>query len=146
MLSKVSWSEFVVGTVILLVLYYLVLGLKYYQKEIKALLSGKSPFPGKATKSDPQQQSLENLSDSSFDELEAVVNDLRHAILERNGKHVGKKELLEQLQDRLENYAGLQNPAYRVAINNYIIVHAKELCGAVFSESELNEAWDTLPR
>jgi len=59
---------------------------------------------------------------------------------------VGKDDLLYLLQQRLANYAGLQKPAYRVAINNYIMTNAKEICGVVFNEYELNSAWDRLPR
>jgi len=41
MLSNVSWSEYLTVLVILIFLYYFIIGVKYYREEIKSLLSGK---------------------------------------------------------------------------------------------------------
>lgn len=147
MLGKVSWGEFGAVMVILLVLYYLVIGAKYYREEIKKLLGGGFPKRVTAEKETGGETSTADYGGAdSIDELEAVVNDIRYAILDRAGKGASKPELLRQLKARLENYTGLRKPAFRVAINNYIIQHAEEICGVVFSEGELNGAWDSLPR
>lgn len=74
-----------------------------------------------------------------------MVLDLRSGILEKAGKDVGKAALLTQLQLRLTNYGGLRHPAYRAAVNNFIIRDAAECCGVDFSEEELNRAWEALP-
>lgn len=144
MLNKVSWSEYAGVIVILLIIYYLYIGARYYRHEIKALLSGKLP---KIMRKDNAAQKTERLSnDPSFDELEAVVNDLRYSVLDKAANPADKAELLGKIKQRLTNYSGLRKPAYRVAINNYILTNAKELCGVVFSESELNAAWESLLR
>jgi hypothetical protein len=147
MLSNVSWGEFIEVVVILLVLYYLFIGVKYYREEIKSLLSGKLRKKDKAAVQQPgQANGKSSTNDPAFDELEAVVNDLRYGVFERAGKSVSKKELLEQLQERLSKYSNLRIPGYKVAINNYIIIHAEEICGIVFSEHELNSAWNKQTR
>ncbi len=135
MLSNVSWGQYLVVVGILLVIYYFFIGIRYYKEDIKSLISGKLLKKDKA----------DNNTDPSFDELETVVNDLRYAVLERAGKQANQTELLEQLKQRLAKYAGLQKPAYRVAINNYIITNAKDMCEVMFSEDELNRAWESLP-
>jgi len=146
MLSNVSWSEYLAAVVILLVLYYVIIGLKYYRKEITSLLSGKLPNKDNTSKNVLKSPEGRQQDAPSFDELEAVVNDLRYSILDKAGNPAIKAELLGQLKQRLASYAGLRRPAYRVAINNYIITHAKEICGVVFSESELEAAWEALLR
>jgi len=144
MLNKVSWSEYAGVIVILLIIYYLYIGARYYRHEIKTLLSGKLP---KTMRKDNAAQKSEGLSnDPSFDELETVVNDLRYSVLDKAGNPADKAELLGKIKQRLANYSGLRKPAYRVAINNYILTNAKELCGVVFSESELNAALESLLR
>ncbi len=144
MLSNITWSEFMGGVLILLIFYYLFIGAKYYREEIKSLLRGKLPKKTGAAKDVPQTANESFIDSTSFDELEAVVNDLRYAILEKAGKSISKEELLSKLQERLAKYKGLQKQAYRVAINNFIITHANEICGVMFNEHELNSAWDKL--
>jgi hypothetical protein len=143
MLVNVSWKEYLVVLAVTLVVYYVFVGIRYYRKELDSLLKGELPKFNKLVKKE-DDNSTRNPAD--FEELEAVVDDLRYAIFEKAGKLTGQQELAEQLNKRLQNYSGLQKPAYRVAINNYIIRNAKEICGVVFSESELDGMWDTPPR
>jgi hypothetical protein len=140
MLSNVSWSEYLIGTGLLLAAYYLFVILKYYRQELKEIVSGKF-----TKRKQPEYFPEDFMQENSFDELEMVVNDLRYTILEKAGTGADKQILLDQLKIRLANYKGLDTPAYRAAINNYIMQHAKEICGAVFSEEELNEGWSSLP-
>jgi len=146
MLSNVSWSEYVAVIVVLAILYYLVIGIKYFREEIKALFNGKLKKSSQPAKKGSENLTNQKPVDASFEELQAVVNDLRYGILDRLGKQANKSHLITLLQDRLAKYEGLNRPAYRVAINNYIIQHAEEICGVAFSEDELNAAWDALPR
>jgi hypothetical protein len=145
MLSNVTWGEYLVTLIVLIVLYYGYLGYRYYREEIKSFLSGKFSKV-KSPKDPPPSGNREQNNDELFDELETVVNDLRYGVLDKAGKKISKSELLDQLKDRLRQYSGLQRPAYRTAINNYIIMHAKEICGIDFIEQELNTAWDGLSR
>ena len=146
MLSNVSWSEYVAVIVVLAIVYYLVIGIKYFREEIKALFNGKLKKSSHPAKTNAENLINQKAVDASFEELQAVVNDLRYGILDRLGKQADKSQLITLLQDRLAKYEGLNRPAYRVAINNYIIQHAEEICGVAFSEDELNAAWDVLPR
>lgn len=141
MLSNVSWSEYLVGMGLLLTAYYLFVTLKYYRQELKEIISGKFP-KGKIRQ--PNNFPEGSMLDSSFEELEMVVNDLRYSVFEKAGKGADKQLLFDQLKARLVNYQGLNKSAYRVAINNFIMQHAKEICGVVFSEEELDEGWHSL--
>jgi len=148
MLSKVSWGEYTIIMGILVVSYYFYIGVKYYRKEITALLNGKLKKNDQTVPNEKPKNSFKDsaITEASFDELEAIVNDLRYAVFDKAGRQVSKTELLSLLQRRLANYEGLQKPAFRVAINNNIITNAKDICGVVLSEEELNAAWETLPR
>lgn len=139
MLSNVSWSEYLIGVGLLLAAYYLFVILKYYRQELKVIVSGKFKKP-----KEPENFPEGFMQESSFDELEMVVNDLRYAILEKAGRGADKQILFDQLKVRLANYKGLHKPAYSIAINNFIMQHAREICGVVFSEEELNDGWRSL--
>ena len=74
MLSKVSWSQFVVVVLILLVLFYLFVAATYYREEIKQLLSGKLPKKSGTAKKTESEKTINELRDiSSFDELESII-------------------------------------------------------------------------
>ena len=134
MLSNVTWGEYLITLIVLVVLYYLFIGYKYYREDIRWILSGNLPKRGQAG------QPL--AKDDTFEELQAIVNDLKYAVLDKAGKGISKTELLTRLKYRLVNYSGLQKPAFRLAINNWIISHAKEMCGVELTEQELNNNWE----
>lgn len=144
MLKNVTWSEYIICMLVLLFVFYLFVILRYYRTELKRFLSGKGR-DNPATDYEPDN--LEDYTDDgSFEALEILVSDLRYAVLERAGKGAGKQLLLSQLKERLSHFEDMRNPAYRIAINNYIIQHAKDICGVVFSEEELEAEWGILPR
>lgn len=140
MLSNVSWEMYLVAVVILLLVYYVVTALIFYRKEAIGLLTKK------AKPQQPAEAAPAGIEGDAFDELEMVVHDIRYAVLENAEMPISKAQLLVLLQQRLKDYSGIDKPAYRHAINNYIIVHAQEICGVAFSEDELNAAWDGQPR
>lgn len=78
-------------------------------------------------------------------QLEIIVNDIRTNVLAKAGRSVPKQQLLNAIAERVPNYGGLHQPAYRYALNNFIIQHSKILCGAEIREEELEELWNDLP-
>ncbi len=140
MLSNVSWGQFLTGTIIILAIYWAIIGLFFYSNEIKSFLNRRLTKSPVATEED---QSAGSGSNATLG-LEAVVADLR-GIMDRVGKEAGRQQLLGQLGQRLASYTGLREPAFRAAINNYIILHAKEINGEHFTQKELDEHWLGLP-
>lgn len=145
MLETITWKEYFAAIGILATAYYLIISIRFYKKEIRALLSGRIGLPRRVQKDNGELVTDGSKKADPFEELEAVVADL-HGILGRAGKGTDKAMLLEQMRPLLSSYTGLREPAYRVAVTNFIITHAEELCGAVFSEEELEEEWRTLLR
>lgn len=131
MFSNVSWKEYIGAMALLLAVYYLFIGIRYYRRNLLSLLSGR--FHRKQHSSD---------GDTDNDELDSIVFDIRYAILEKASMNASKQELLRQLCERLENYSGLRKPAFRVALSNAIIQQAKDNCNVDFSMAELDDAWD----
>lgn len=144
MLSKFTWTDYLSAVALLVIIYYVIITALYYRTEIKNILSGK--FEKKTKDISDSSAASDGMDEADFDELEAVVADLKRSTLQQAGTNTNKDQLLLQLKQRLANYDGLRRPAFRVAVNHYIIEHAKEICGVAFSEDELDGAWKTLPR
>lgn len=134
MLSKITWGEYLSTVIILISIYYLAVGLRFYLPQIKKILSGRKEIRS--------NDAIYNDSDAMLNELEDVTRDLRYAVLERLSRPVNKEQLLELLQRRLAGYSGLSKPAFRVALNNYIMLHAKEICDVIVNDQELNARWN----
>nr|WP_067054229.1 hypothetical protein [Mucilaginibacter sp. L294] len=147
MLKSISWTDYFTAVAILAAIWYGIIALAFYRKEISDFLKGKYKFPIRKKANPAEVETNEdNKEDHSFEELEGIVTDIRHSILEEAGNKANKDELLTQLMNRLANYGGLRQPAFRVALNNFIIQYGESICGVAFSEEELDEAWETLPR
>jgi len=148
MFKSITWSHYATAVAILIALWYGIILLAFYRRELFNLFSGKYKIPVRKKKQQSIAEAEEETEapESTFEELEGIVTDIRHSILEKAGKTATKEALLSELQSRLANYGGLRQPAFRVAINNFIIQYSESICGVAFSEDELNEAWDRLPR
>lgn len=144
LLKNITWTQYLLITAGLITVYYIAIALLFYRTELLQALKG-------ATKNQYQagEQGDENLPDQYngelMDDLEGTVEDIAHRILVP-GTKVTKPELLRQLKERVANFGGLSRPGYRYALNHFIIDKAKENCGVDFSEEELEEEWDSLPR
>lgn len=141
MLNNISWGTYLTGVITILAIYEAALVLLFYRTEFIALLQRRS-LRGKSSKpvenTPPTSQHVE-----IQDGIDSVVADLR-GIIAKAGSALSKPELLKQFSIRLKNYAGLQHPVFRAAINNDIIKQANDLCGISFSIEELNKEWGRL--
>ncbi|MBS1529518.1 MAG: hypothetical protein JSU01_04355 [Bacteroidetes bacterium] len=134
MLNNITWEQYLAALAIAVIMYYLVIGRRYLLPQIRQVLSGwqtGAPTAGK------------QFGDAELNELEDVTRDLRYGIFERTAQPVDKDQVLQLLKGRLAGYKGLDRPAFRTAINNYIIYHGHDICGLLFTKEELNRIWDS---
>ncbi|UOE51344.1 hypothetical protein MTO98_09660 [Mucilaginibacter sp. SMC90] len=147
MLKGITWGQYLIAAVAIMLLWYAIIAVLYYRKEIKAIFKGKLKLPVKKEKPEALTEEREEAytdPGEAFDELESIAEDIKISILEKAGKVAGKEELLGKLKERLANYGGLRQPAFRMAMNNFIIQHSEDICGVAFSEHELDEAWQAI--
>lgn len=62
-------------------------------------------------------------------------------ILERAGNKTEKTLLLQQINQILSNHPGLREPAYRVAITNFLSENLTKWTGHTLSEEDLSSLW-----
>ncbi len=142
MLEQITWSSYWIAAIILLVIYYLVVALIFFRSDItkgmkRHLAAGRS--------GDDEDNEETTSGEDGFKELESIVAKIK-ATLEEAGKEADKQELLVKIGENLAGYSGLDTPAFRVAINNYIIGYAEKKCALHFEEDELNKYWEQIRR
>lgn len=143
MISGITWSQYLAVAGLLSCLYYLALAGWFYRQEVKQLLTGKAGALPASPASTYQEGPAHY---PSYEELKEVASQIRHGILAEAGKDASKQDLLARIHAVLAGYGGLRPPASRGALNHYIILQARELCGVEFSEEELEREWETQPR
>jgi len=133
MLENITWKSYITAVAVAVCIYYIFILLNSYRSKMKSMILGRQ-----------NGQEPGEFIEGGFEELEKLTEKIRHSILEEAGKDASKAELIAQFRHQLANYDGLRQPAFRVALTNFLIQKSESICGITFTSEELNEQWDTL--
>ena len=141
--ENITWAQYLASAGLITGGYYLFI----LRKDLGKIASkGSAVFDHKGTVQAPDVAvRADEEEEDAFEKLNQLIDDLRD-VMEEAGNEVSKAALVDRLKQRLTSYDGLSQPAFHVAVNDFIIDQAKEICGVVFEEEELRMAWSTLPR
>lgn len=141
MLHDFSWTEYLILISLASLVYYLVVGVKYYSHELRSLMPGK----GKVSNSLANEKTLLNTGssntgfqqtelfsshnrytpqvqqvDDTFEQVEKLTTKLTEIISFAASNNSSKEELIIALQNLAKNYRWLKGSPFIVAINNLI--------------------------
>src|SRR5450631_59466 len=147
MLKMISWSQLIEATLALAGIYYLVVSVLYFRREIKALLKGEKPGKkGAGNKSNPagKGSSPAANSDAPADDTpqeflltEKIVAELKKVIEKVIRDGVEREDLLRSIARVLEPHGSLENTPYGIAINNFIIRECASMYSVHLDEREV---------
>ena len=162
MIEKISWATYATALVLIVLIYYIVIALLYFRKEISALSNGlqkrllnraianqKSSFTDKQTISSPPFNSnagpafSKESSDNSNISIEAfdLVEKIKDAILLYSERQYIKEEIITGIQLLLKEYSQLKYSAYTDSINNIIIKECETHCSIRLEDDEVKLLW-----
>ncbi|WP_339880980.1 hypothetical protein [uncultured Algoriphagus sp.] len=146
MLEAITWNTYFSTLAIAAAAYYIIIIGLYYPQKFRSLFSGRINRISQDRQQEEEQhrRRTDEKSTDHFEELEATVAELNGILGKAGQNRTSKEKLLRQLIHTLSNHTGLQEPAYRVAVINFILEHAEKQCRISFSEAELEEAWASL--
>lgn len=150
MLEHISWKDFAIFLAGGCIAYY---GIMLVTGKLK--LTGKersgrqSPSPASEHLSEdndddgtiitqPDQQ-----DETEFETLELLANELQVIIVQSKAENSSKDELMELLRKEIIGYPELNNPAFRMAINNLITRTSQQERDMEISRQEAEELWFT---
>lgn len=159
MLTGISWNNYIVVVVLLSIVWYLFVGLRYYFDDIKDLVSGKRKlqFRGLARKSIPKsdydfdyQKSNEILNapvefetvDPVFKEVEELTASLKKAITDATQKKLVKRDFEDHLRFILKEHPLLGNSPLRPSINELIVSECEKQESVLLTHQEVDALWD----
>ncbi len=156
MLTDFSWSNYIVVVTILLVTYYLLIGLRYYFHELRSIfLRGQVQLgvmqnqeldiinTHDAPLHEPSQESLSEDSNGSSPQLENLVNKLNGAIEAGMDMQLSKHDILKNMQLVLRKHSPLKSPTFKAAINGLVISEFEKYGFTMLDEDEVAVLWDS---
>lgn len=136
MLQHISWSDYFKWVMIGLAVYYTIVLLLFFRKDIAGLV--------KRGGSDDEQEELltirEDISAEEAEELLPQVNLLAAELRDLFAGNYVKEELLLAIQRKLKEYPEVKGTAFEVAVNN-IIMQESEQCSMPFSAIDVRRVW-----
>jgi len=158
MLNSISWNSYIVTVLILLVLWYLFVGLRYYSYEVKQIISGrkKISFPslGNRLKNDSFESSnpgeitetnLNEAFDESFatlDEVKELSSRLTAAVLESAEIERSNLEFKNYIRLIFSDYPYVKISSLRSNVNNLLAFETKKYPELLLTSIEADELWE----
>jgi hypothetical protein len=161
MFTNISWTNYTVGISLLLVIYYIIIAIRFYFLDLKNLLSGNQKFMSSSSAGFSDVQNNNNpiaheqaqtemfqagttfaeTTNETFLEVEHLIVRLKEAIANASGKKYIKQEFFLFLQLILKEYPMLKNSQFQSVINELIISECAKYGSVTFSEEEVVELW-----
>ena len=136
MLKMISWMNFLTWMGTLAVAYYLVVVARYYQREVMALLTGKTL---KARPSGLKEQPGDKKPEL-FTAIEKAIAALRESLREVMAEGGNREDALAAAKEILRKYAYLKGTPYAIAIHHFLLRETYQ--SVQLNEDEVKGLWD----
>lgn len=155
MFTNISWTDYFITVTILLAIYYLFVGIRFYAGGIKDLLSGKrklnlktalyynskSEYPSDAEGNIHPEASFEETTDKEFTEVEHLIERLKELIADASRRKMIPQEFKQYLSLVLKEYPSVKNSSLRTSVNELIVSECEKYGTVTLTEDEVDLVW-----
>ena len=156
MFTNISWTDYFITVTILLAIYYLFVGIRYYARGIKDLLSGKRKLNLKTALAynskgvypsttegniHPSEASFEETTDKEFTEVEHLIERLKTLIADASRRKIIPQEFKQYLSLVLKEYPSVKNSSLRALVNELIVSECEKYGIVTLTEDEVDLVW-----
>ncbi len=159
MLTGISWNNYIDVVVLLSIVWYLFVGLRYYFEDIKDLVTGKRKLQFRSIVGKPipklgydfdYQKSDEILNapvefetvNPVFNEVEDLTARLKNAITDATQKKLVKNEFEDRLRFILKEYSSLRDSPFRPSLNELIVSECERQESVLLTLEEVEALWN----
>lgn len=160
MFTNISWATYIIFVVLLFAVWYIIIGLKFYFRDLQNILSGKTKFAFRGVRNEYSSHKNEEITNSEalefdsnsfpnkeetdkrFQDAEELTSKLKDAISDAASKNYNKEEFTFLLQLTLKEYPTLKGSPFQVAINNLIASECDKHSFIRLSAVELGMLWN----
>lgn len=156
MLNHYSWTSYFEVVTLLLVTYYIFIGIRFYGSDIKKLFESRGARPAQdgpeqvvdeeSTVAQPKlinadQYVHDNYPDDDIRETDNFIAEAKSLINAAASKAYGSESLITRLRQLFTKYTSLRTSPYRPAINEMIVSECERTGVASLTEDEVDEWW-----
>jgi len=148
MLSNISWSNYAVTIVLLLIVWYVFLILKFYSRQFKELINGKRKLKFSKMSSIMTEKQKDDLF-SEFKEPSDTLEDARElfsrlekAVIESNQTNLSGSEFKNYIRYILEEYPYVKNSSLREKINSLMVSECAKHPQLIITYPEMDGLWN----
>lgn len=161
MLTNISWNQYILVVVLLLVSWYLLVGLRFYKEALQARVTGKRKLRFHRGSEDSNTESKEeldpdgghqgmeintaesqsDLSDAIFSEIDGLVKRLKNVITDAKQRKLDKQEFEDYMRLILKNYPLLRDSPYRSAVDELIVSECEKIGSFLLTQKEVEGFW-----
>lgn len=154
MFNNISWNEYIMTVALLLAIYYLFVGLRYYPAEIKGFLFTKQkPEYGLPRAHAPEvydpgveadAQDTDDFEDGpsdEFAEVEHLIERLKDVISDASGRKMILEEFKHYLSMVLKEHPSVKYSPLRPSINELIITECQKAGVVTLDNDEVELLW-----
>lgn len=149
MFTNISWGSYLTTAGIVIIFWYLVILLKFHNRDLKKILSGEKklqiPFLKKTSKNLQEIKSISDSFPKSFDTLEDAENlsmRIKEAVKESAEKRLTKQQFQNYLQMLLDEYPHVKNSSLKENINQLMVSESQLYPNLLLSLSEADSLWE----
>lgn len=156
MFTNISWHDYLMGVSISLVIYYFIIGFRFYSVELKELLSGigKLRFSNQLADSEEDQfielssdqgnqdYTSDHTGDEEFAEVEELIARLKETIQNTATKKCDPQEFKHYLHLLLLEYPTVKTSLFRSSVNEFIVSECEKYGSLTLTEQEIEMLWN----
>jgi hypothetical protein len=154
MLSSISWTSFFWMLIPLVILYYLLVLIFYYRKDLFSLQrythESENEFSNYAStlSSNSEQTGLPYPSSKQIEEytpdtVHELIEDLKFLFVHASKTNMVKEELVQAVRSSLKKYPGIGQNGYLEDLNWHITQEARENCRLELLPEDLKRIWSS---
>lgn len=156
MATHLSWTGYFLAVGAAVAIYFVIIGIRYYRQDIRALLNSKSRFLERPEKPPPVSQAKAGQpevaepvevkkqpwqNEALFAKVEELSAQLRTSIREAYEKGYEKRDFVFLIQMSIKDLSAVKGTPFREAINNVITSESAKYGFINLSALELEELW-----
>ncbi|MFV8354904.1 hypothetical protein ACNQGB_01810 [Flavobacterium sp. XS1P32] len=159
MFTNISWSNYIVVVVLLLAIWYLFVGLRFYFDDIKEIVTGNRKLQfrrlGHPNYEEPQSElNYQNLPevtstqssfgefDTTFQDVDSLVERLKNVVADAAKRKFHKQEFLDYIKSILWEYPSVKDSPFRSSVSELIVSECDKLESITLTQTEAEELWD----
>ena len=154
MFTNISWTDYFIAVTILLAIYYLFVGIRYYSRDIKDLLSGNRKLNLKTALANNSKgeyltreenfrpsETFEETTDKEFTQVEHLIERLKTLIADASRRKMISQEFKQYLSLVLKEYSTVKNSSLRASVNELIVSECEKYGTVTLTEDEVDLVW-----